>query len=172
MLFSKYERTKQVATELKEREDRMEQDRQTLTESLKMQEARYDKMKAHAMSQLEMWVSRLIANPQQSSDEPSTFISELTIHWLRSIALTDLNLQSWRLNSKRKNCWERQSTNNSYRRRKRIPSSLKFVMNSSMEVRAKLLLLLFSKMLSDFSTQSQTTQNIIINFLSLFLLLS
>lgn len=50
----KYERTKQAAVELKEREENIVQDRKTLTESLKMQEARYDKMKSHAMSQLEM----------------------------------------------------------------------------------------------------------------------
>lgn len=52
--FRKYERTKQVAVELKDREEGILQDRKTLTDSLKMQEARYDKMKAHAMSQLEM----------------------------------------------------------------------------------------------------------------------
>lgn len=53
-VFRKYERTKQIAMELKEREENIVQERKTLTESLKMQEARYDKMKAHAMSQLEM----------------------------------------------------------------------------------------------------------------------
>lgn len=53
-LFRKYERTKQVAMEFKDREEGILQDRKTLTDSLKMQEARYDKMKAHAMSQLEM----------------------------------------------------------------------------------------------------------------------
>lgn len=52
--FRKYERTKQVATELKDREESILQDRKALTDSLKMQEARYDKMKSHAMSQLEM----------------------------------------------------------------------------------------------------------------------
>lgn len=40
--------------ELKDREEGILQDRKSLTDSLKMQEARYDKMKAHAMSQLEM----------------------------------------------------------------------------------------------------------------------
>lgn len=52
--FRKYERTKQVATELKDREESILLDRKTLTESLKMQEVRYDKMKSHAMAQLEM----------------------------------------------------------------------------------------------------------------------
>lgn len=52
--FSKYERTKQIATELKDREEHIISDRKTLTDSLKMQEARYEKMKSHAMSQLEM----------------------------------------------------------------------------------------------------------------------
>jgi len=50
---SKYERTKQIANELKEREDVIVKERNALVDNLKMQEARYDKMKAHAMSQLE-----------------------------------------------------------------------------------------------------------------------
>jgi transforming acidic coiled-coil-containing protein 3 len=52
--FRKYERTKQIASELKEREESMMTDRKTLQDNLKMQEARYEKMKTHAMSQLEM----------------------------------------------------------------------------------------------------------------------
>jgi len=58
-LHAKYERTKQVAMELKDREEGILQDRKALTDSLKMQEARYDKMKAHAMSQLEIANSTL-----------------------------------------------------------------------------------------------------------------
>lgn len=54
IFLRKYERTKQVAQDLNDREKMVLQDRKTLTESLKMQEARYDKMKSHAMSQLEM----------------------------------------------------------------------------------------------------------------------
>lgn len=50
----KYERTKQIALDLKEREEQIGSDRKTLTDNLKMQEARYEKMKTHAMSQLEM----------------------------------------------------------------------------------------------------------------------
>ncbi|CRL01670.1 CLUMA_CG014890, isoform A [Clunio marinus] len=53
-LHAKYERTKQIATELKDREETILQDKKTLIDSLKMQEARYDKMKSHAMSQLEI----------------------------------------------------------------------------------------------------------------------
>lgn len=52
--FRKYERTKQLASELKEREETILQDRKSLQDNLKMQEARYEKMKTHAMSQLEM----------------------------------------------------------------------------------------------------------------------
>lgn len=45
---------KQIAQELNEREKMILEDRKTLTDSLRMQEARYDKMKSHAMSQLEL----------------------------------------------------------------------------------------------------------------------
>ena len=50
----KYERAKHVAQELNEREKIIIQERQDLRDSLKMQETRYDKMKSHAMAQLEM----------------------------------------------------------------------------------------------------------------------
>lgn len=46
--------------ELKDREEAILQDRKALTDSLKMQEARYDKMKSHAMSQLEMLARILV----------------------------------------------------------------------------------------------------------------
>ena len=49
--------------ELKEREENIVQDKKALTDSLKMQEARYEKMKSHAMSQLEMYVMRKIDHP-------------------------------------------------------------------------------------------------------------
>ena len=52
--YRKYERTKQIASELKDREESILQDRKTLQDNLKMQEARYEKMKTHAMAQLEM----------------------------------------------------------------------------------------------------------------------
>ena len=53
-MIRKYERTKQLALDLKEREESTLQDRKQLMDNLKMQEARYEKMKTHAMAQLEM----------------------------------------------------------------------------------------------------------------------
>jgi hypothetical protein len=50
----KYERAKHTALELNDRERVVVKERQELTESLKTQESRYDKMKLHAMQQLEM----------------------------------------------------------------------------------------------------------------------
>jgi transforming acidic coiled-coil-containing protein 3 len=50
---------KQIAAELKEREEVILQDRKTLAESLKMQELRYEKMKMHAMTQLEIANNKL-----------------------------------------------------------------------------------------------------------------
>lgn len=52
--YSKYERTKQIAAELKEREEVLLQERKQNAENLRMQEVRYEKMKSHAMAQLEM----------------------------------------------------------------------------------------------------------------------
>lgn len=54
LYYRKYERTKHLTQDLYEREKTIVLDRKTLNESLKMQEARYDKMKSHAMAQLEM----------------------------------------------------------------------------------------------------------------------
>jgi transforming acidic coiled-coil-containing protein 3 len=57
--FRKYERTKQLASELKDREETIIQDRKSLQENLKQQETRYEKMKMHAMSQLEIANNKL-----------------------------------------------------------------------------------------------------------------
>ena len=62
LTIRKYERTKQLASDLKEREESTLKDRKTLRDNLKMQEARYEKMKTHAMAQLEMYVSIAITN--------------------------------------------------------------------------------------------------------------
>lgn len=43
-----------MTQELYDREKTLVHDRKALNDSLKMQEARYDKMKSHAMAQLEM----------------------------------------------------------------------------------------------------------------------
>jgi transforming acidic coiled-coil-containing protein 3 len=53
-IHAKYERTKQIASELKEREEVLLQERKQNAENLRMQEIRYEKMKSHAMAQLEM----------------------------------------------------------------------------------------------------------------------
>lgn len=52
-IYSKYERTKQMAMDLKEREAMLVAEKRILEESLKMQEQRYEKMKNHAVQQLE-----------------------------------------------------------------------------------------------------------------------
>lgn len=51
---SKYERLKQHARQLNDREKMLIRERQEVSDSLRQQESRYDKMKAHAMTQLEM----------------------------------------------------------------------------------------------------------------------
>lgn len=45
---------------MKEREESFFQDIKTLREHLRMQEARYDKMKTHAISQLELYELSII----------------------------------------------------------------------------------------------------------------
>lgn len=54
LIYRKYERTKQLAAEQKEREDGIMQEKKLNADNLKMQEMRYEKMKTHAMTQLEM----------------------------------------------------------------------------------------------------------------------
>lgn len=48
-----------MASELKEREEVILQDRKTFTDNLKVQEMRYEKMKMHAMTQLEIANNKL-----------------------------------------------------------------------------------------------------------------
>lgn len=52
----KYERTKQMAMDLKDQEAILMAEKRVLEESLKTQEQRYEKMKNHAVQQLEKWV--------------------------------------------------------------------------------------------------------------------
>lgn len=54
MSCSKYERSKQLTTQLKDNEEILKNDKIKYMELLKAQEQRYEKMKQHAIAQLEM----------------------------------------------------------------------------------------------------------------------
>lgn len=76
-LHAKYERTKQIASELKDREESILQDRKTLQDNLKMQEARYEKMKTHAMAQLEIANNKLAEMLRNHSAEVTKLKAQL-----------------------------------------------------------------------------------------------
>lgn len=52
-LFSKYEKSKQTATEVKDNESKLMEKLEFAQQQIKAQELRYDKLKNHALSQLE-----------------------------------------------------------------------------------------------------------------------
>lgn len=58
-LHAKYERMKIITSEYKEREEELINERNRFEESLRMQEKRYENMKSHAMTQLEIANSKL-----------------------------------------------------------------------------------------------------------------
>lgn len=58
-LHAKYERMKVITVEYKEREEELINERNRFEESLRMQEKRYENMKSHAMSQLEIANTKL-----------------------------------------------------------------------------------------------------------------
>ncbi|XP_055633969.1 transforming acidic coiled-coil-containing protein 2 isoform X2 [Toxorhynchites rutilus septentrionalis] len=58
-LHAKYERMKVVTQEYKEREEELVSERNRFEESLRMQEKRYENMKSHAMTQLEIANTKL-----------------------------------------------------------------------------------------------------------------
>lgn len=67
-LHAKYERMKILTAESKEREEELTSERNRFKESLHMQEKRYEKMKTHAMTQLELAnnkLSELVRNHAQ-----------------------------------------------------------------------------------------------------------
>lgn len=53
-LYSKYERSKQLTAQLKESEDALKAELAKTHETLQQQEQRYEKMKNHAIQQLDM----------------------------------------------------------------------------------------------------------------------
>lgn len=53
MLYRKYERCKQVSAELKDNESKLLERLEFTQQQIKAQELRYEKLKCHALSQLE-----------------------------------------------------------------------------------------------------------------------
>uniref|UniRef100_A0A1B0CZ78 Transforming acidic coiled-coil-containing protein C-terminal domain-containing protein n=1 Tax=Phlebotomus papatasi TaxID=29031 RepID=A0A1B0CZ78_PHLPP len=58
-LHAKYERSKQITTSLKKSEESLIAEKKQCFENLRLQEQRYEKMKSHAMQQLELANSKL-----------------------------------------------------------------------------------------------------------------
>lgn len=52
-IFSKYEKCKQTTVEMKEKEAQLKEKLEFSQQQMKLQEQRYDKLKNHALSQLE-----------------------------------------------------------------------------------------------------------------------
>ncbi|XP_041450849.1 titin [Drosophila obscura] len=68
-LHVKYEKSKEMTSQLKHSEDTLLTDKKQLMENLRLQEQRYEKMKSHAMQQLEIANKKLDTNTREHADE-------------------------------------------------------------------------------------------------------
>ncbi|XP_034131412.1 transforming acidic coiled-coil-containing protein 3 isoform X8 [Drosophila guanche] len=68
-LHVKYEKSKEMTSQLKHSEDTLLADKKQLMENLRLQEQRYEKMKSHAMQQLEIANKKLDTNTREHADE-------------------------------------------------------------------------------------------------------
>lgn len=59
--ISKYEKSKEITLLLQDGQEKLHNDNKAINENLRLQEIRYEKMKHHAMQQLEMYVFVLSA---------------------------------------------------------------------------------------------------------------
>ncbi|XP_017142957.1 transforming acidic coiled-coil-containing protein 2 isoform X2 [Drosophila miranda] len=68
-LHVKYEKSKEMTSQLKNSEDTLLADQKQLMENLRLQEQRYEKMRSHAMLQLEIANKKLDTNAREHADE-------------------------------------------------------------------------------------------------------
>ncbi|XP_002137860.4 transforming acidic coiled-coil-containing protein 3 isoform X2 [Drosophila pseudoobscura] len=68
-LHVKYEKSKEMTSELKNSEDTLLKEKKQLMENVRLQEQRYEKMRSHAMQQLEIANKKLDTNAREHADE-------------------------------------------------------------------------------------------------------
>ncbi|CAO1406874.1 unnamed protein product [Diamesa serratosioi] len=98
-LHAKYERTKQLAAEQKEREEVILQEKKLNADNLKMQEMRYEKMKIHAMTQLEIANTKLSDLTRNHSAELTKLRAQLKKEEISRASMSEQLLQKTKENA-------------------------------------------------------------------------
>ncbi|XP_035783170.1 uncharacterized protein LOC118461683 isoform X2 [Anopheles albimanus] len=92
-LYAKYERMKKNAVEYKEREEKLLNKVLKLEECLKAQEQRYEKMKSHAMSQLEIANTKIDEANRNHSQESAKLKAQIKKEELYRISINEQLIQ-------------------------------------------------------------------------------
>ncbi|ETN68015.1 hypothetical protein AND_000150 [Anopheles darlingi] len=92
-LYAKYERMKKNAVEYKEREENLMNKVLKLEECLRVQEQRYEKMKSHAISQLEMANTKIDEANRNHSQESAKLKAQIKKEELYRISINEQLIQ-------------------------------------------------------------------------------
>ncbi|KAH8264525.1 hypothetical protein KR038_009604 [Drosophila bunnanda] len=98
-LHVKYEKSKEMTTQLKLNEESLQADRKQMMDNLRMQEQRYDKMKSHAMQQLEIANKKLDHITREHADEVKKLKALLKKEEISRVSMTEQLQQKTRENA-------------------------------------------------------------------------
>ncbi|KAH8418510.1 hypothetical protein KR009_010844 [Drosophila setifemur] len=98
-LHAKYEKSKQMTSQLKANEESLQGERKQLMDNLRMQEQRYDKMKNHAMQQLEIANKKLDTYTREHADEVKKLKALLKKEEVSRVSMTEQLQQKSRENA-------------------------------------------------------------------------
>ncbi|KAH8340573.1 hypothetical protein KR059_001434 [Drosophila kikkawai] len=98
-LHVKYEKSKEMTTQLKLNEESLQAERKQMMDNLRMQEQRYDKMKSHAMQQLEIANKKLDHITREHADEVKKLKALLKKEEISRVSMTEQLQQKTRENA-------------------------------------------------------------------------
>ncbi|KAH8294818.1 hypothetical protein KR018_003378 [Drosophila ironensis] len=98
-LHVKYEKSKQMTSQLKANEETLLGEAKQLMDNLRLQEQRYDKMKSHAMQQLEIANKKLDTNTREHADEVKKLKALLKKEEISRVSTTEQLQQKSRENA-------------------------------------------------------------------------
>ncbi|XP_070138351.1 transforming acidic coiled-coil-containing protein 2 isoform X2 [Drosophila bipectinata] len=98
-LHVKYEKSKQMTSQLKTNEEALMGERKQLMDNLRLQEQRYDKMKSHAMQQLEIANKKLDTYSREHADEVKKLKALLKKEEVSRVSMTEQLQQKSRENA-------------------------------------------------------------------------
>ncbi|XP_037730767.1 uncharacterized protein LOC119561016 isoform X3 [Drosophila subpulchrella] len=98
-LHVKYEKSKEMTTQLKNNEESLLAERRQMMDNLRLQEQRYDKMKNHAMQQLEIANKKLDTYAREHADESKKLKALLKKEEISRVSMTEQLQQKSRENA-------------------------------------------------------------------------